>query len=56
LTEKQDSFLHEARDVLRAGLETSSWVSPNPGKGCRLALRARLDRIFRRRTGFVTLV
>jgi hypothetical protein len=27
LTEKQDGFLDEARDVLRAGLETSSWVS-----------------------------
>jgi hypothetical protein len=27
LTEKQDSFLDEARDVLRAGLETSPWVS-----------------------------
>jgi hypothetical protein len=27
----------------------------NPGKGRRLALRARFDRIFRRRTGFVTL-
>jgi hypothetical protein len=27
----------------------------NPGKGRRLTLRARFDRIFRRRTGFVTL-
>jgi hypothetical protein len=27
LTEKQDGFLTEARDVLRAGLETSPWVS-----------------------------
>ena len=27
LTEKQDDFLDEARDVLRAGLETSPWVS-----------------------------
>jgi transposase IS66 family protein len=27
LTEKHDSFLDEARDVLRAGLETSPWVS-----------------------------
>jgi hypothetical protein len=27
LTEQQDSFLDEARDVLRAGLETSPWVS-----------------------------
>jgi hypothetical protein len=27
----------------------------NPAKGRRLALRARFDRIFRRRTGFVTL-
>jgi hypothetical protein len=27
LTEKQQSFLDEARDVLRAGLETSPWVS-----------------------------
>jgi hypothetical protein len=27
LTEKHDDFLVEARDVLRAGLETSSWVS-----------------------------
>ena len=27
----------------------------NPGKSRRLALRARFDRIFRRRTGFVTL-
>ncbi len=27
----------------------------NPGKGRRRALRARFDRIFRRRTGFVTL-
>ena len=27
----------------------------NPGKPRRLALRARFDRIFRRRTGFVTL-
>jgi hypothetical protein len=27
LTDKQDGFLDEARDVLRAGLETSSWVS-----------------------------
>jgi transposase IS66 family protein len=27
----------------------------NPGKGRRLALRARFDRIFRRRTGYVTL-
>jgi Transposase IS66 family len=27
LTETQDGFLAEARDVLRAGLETSSWVS-----------------------------
>jgi len=27
LTEKQDGFLDEARDVLRAGLETSPWVS-----------------------------
>ena len=27
----------------------------NPGKNSRLALRARFDRIFRRRTGFVTL-
>jgi hypothetical protein len=27
LTEKQQSFLDEARDVLRAGLETSPWIS-----------------------------
>jgi hypothetical protein len=27
LTEKHDGFLDEARDVLRAGLETSPWVS-----------------------------
>jgi hypothetical protein len=27
LTDKQDGFLTEARDVLRAGLETSSWIS-----------------------------
>ena len=27
LTEKQDGFLDENRDVLRAGLETSAWVS-----------------------------
>ncbi|MGC2462686.1 MAG: transposase [Steroidobacteraceae bacterium] len=27
LTEKQDGFLDEARDVLRAGLETSPWIS-----------------------------
>ncbi len=27
----------------------------NPGKSRRLVLRARFDRIFRRRTGFVTL-
>ena len=27
LTERQDDFLDEARDVLRAGLETSPWVS-----------------------------
>jgi hypothetical protein len=27
LTEKQDVFLDEARDVLRAGLETSPWIS-----------------------------
>ena len=27
LTEKQDGFLDEAREVLRAGLETSPWVS-----------------------------
>ena len=27
LTDKQEGFLDEARDVLRAGLETSSWVS-----------------------------
>jgi len=27
LTEKQQGFLDEARDVLRAGLETSPWVS-----------------------------
>jgi hypothetical protein len=27
LTEKQDGFLEENRDVLRAGLETSPWVS-----------------------------
>ena len=27
LTEKQHSFLNEARDVLRAGLETAPWVS-----------------------------
>ena len=27
LTEKQQDFLDEARDVLRAGLETSSWIS-----------------------------
>jgi len=27
LTEKQDAFLAEARDVLRAGLETSAWIS-----------------------------
>jgi Transposase IS66 family len=27
LTAKQDGFLEEARDVLRAGLETSAWVS-----------------------------
>jgi len=27
LTEKQDGFLAEARDVLRAGLATSAWVS-----------------------------
>jgi Transposase IS66 family len=27
LTEKQDAFLAETRDVLRAGLETSPWVS-----------------------------
>jgi hypothetical protein len=27
LTEKQDGFLDEARDVLRAGLKTSPWVS-----------------------------
>jgi Transposase IS66 family len=27
LTDKQDDFLDEARDVLRAGLETSPWIS-----------------------------
>jgi hypothetical protein len=27
LTDKQQDFLDEARDVLRAGLETSPWVS-----------------------------
>ncbi len=27
LTEKQDGFLDETRDVLRAGLQTSSWIS-----------------------------
>ncbi len=27
MTDKQDGFLDEARDVLRAGLETSPWVS-----------------------------
>jgi hypothetical protein len=27
LTEKQDGFLNENRDVLRAGLETSPWIS-----------------------------
>ena len=27
LTEKQDGFLNEARDVLRAGLEASPWIS-----------------------------
>jgi hypothetical protein len=27
LTDKQDCFLDEKRDVLRAGLETSSWIS-----------------------------
>jgi len=27
LTEKHDGFLDEARDVLRAGLETSPWIS-----------------------------
>lgn len=27
LTEKQDGFLDETRDVLRAGLETSPWIS-----------------------------
>ena len=27
LTERQDGFLAEARDVLRAGLETSPWIS-----------------------------
>jgi hypothetical protein len=27
LTEKQDGFLDEARDVLRAGLQTSPWIS-----------------------------
>ena len=27
LTEQQDGFLDEARDVLRAGLETSTWIS-----------------------------
>ena len=27
LTEKQDDFLDENRDVLRAGLQTSSWIS-----------------------------
>jgi hypothetical protein len=27
LTEKQDVFLVEARDVSRAGLETSPWIS-----------------------------
>ncbi len=27
LTEKHDGFLAEARDVLRAGLETSPWIS-----------------------------
>jgi hypothetical protein len=27
LTDKQDDFLAEARDVLRAGLETSPWIS-----------------------------
>jgi len=27
LTEKRDGFLDEARDVLRAGLQTSPWVS-----------------------------
>jgi hypothetical protein len=27
LTEKQDDFLDETRDVLRAGLRTSPWIS-----------------------------
>jgi hypothetical protein len=27
LTEKQDGFLDETRDVLRAGLRTSPWIS-----------------------------
>src|SRR5271168_2041983 len=27
LTEKQDGFLDETRDVLRSGLQTSSWIS-----------------------------
>jgi Transposase IS66 family len=27
LTEKQDGFLDENRDVLRTGLQTSSWIS-----------------------------
>ena len=27
LTEKHDGFIAEAQNVLRAGLETSSWVS-----------------------------
>ena len=66
---KQGGFLDENRDVLRTGLETSPWVRKliwnfyadlklyraNPGKSRRSALRARFDRIFRRRTGFGTL-
>jgi hypothetical protein len=62
LVHKLDTFtdLHRAAQQRMRKLIWSFYADlkvyrANPGKSRRLALRARFDRIFRRRTGFVTL-
>jgi hypothetical protein len=62
LVHKLDTFTdlqHAARQKVRTLIWTFyadlKIYRTNPSKGYRLVLRTRFDRIFRRRTGFVTL-
>jgi len=62
LVHKLDAFTdhnraaqQKVRKLIWTSMPLSRRTAPNPEKSRRLALRARFDRIFRRRTGFVTL-